>query len=174
MTISERLLPEFDQEMANTRILLARVPDNKADWKPHEKSMMLGALAAHIAQLPSWATRIVDTETLDLAPVLSGGYKPYVANSAEELLRSFDKNVTEAREALTKAGDEHLDQIWTIQVGEKTITSGPRIQMIHSMFMNHLIHHRAQLGVYLRLNDVPLPALYGPSADEGQSMFGGK
>jgi uncharacterized damage-inducible protein DinB len=174
MTISELLFPEFDQEVANTRIMLARVPDNKGEWKPHEKSMMLGALAGHIAQLPSWAARIVDTETLDLAPVLSGGHKPYVANSTEELLQSFDKNVSEARGSLTKASDEHLNRIWTIRVGEKIITSAPRLQMIRSMFMNHLIHHRAQLGVYLRLNDIPLPALYGPSADEGQSMFGGK
>jgi uncharacterized damage-inducible protein DinB len=174
MKISEMLLPEFDQEMANTRKMLARVPETKGDWKPHEKSMMLGALAGHIAQLPSWAARIVNTEDLDLAPVFSGGYKPYVANSAEEILRSFDASVTEAREALTKVSDEHLGQIWTIRVGEKTITSAPRLQMIRSMFLNHLIHHRAQLGVYLRLNDIPLPALYGPSADEGQSMFGGK
>lgn len=171
MRISEMLLPEFDQEMTNTRTLLQRVPANMADYKPHEKSMILGRLAGHVAELPSWATRIVDTEFLDLKPVMSGGYKPYVCSSADELVGTFDKHVKEAREALTRATDNVLNQTWSVRMGEKIVSSATKLQMIRSLCMNHLIHHRAQLGVYLRLNNIPLPALYGPSADEGKSMF---
>jgi len=168
MNISEMLLPEFDQEMASTRVLLQRVPANKVDWKPHEKSMILGRLAGHVAELPLWAERVVDTEMFDLTTMVTGQYKPYVATSSEDLLQTFDKNVTQAREALAKASDEHLSKVWSLQIHGKAIASGTRLAMIRSMSMNHLIHHRAQLGVYLRLNDIPLPPMYGPSADEGK------
>jgi len=167
MTISELLLPEFDQEMANTRRLLERVPGGKADWKPHEKSMTLGRLAGHIAELPSMGVRIINTEVLDLSSLASGGYQPYVARSSDDLLHTFDKNVAEVREAVAGASDKHFSAPWSMHIAGKTLASGSRMFMIR-MFFNHLIHHRAQLGVYLRLNDVPLPALYGPSADEGR------
>jgi len=170
MRISEMLLPEFDQEMTNTRNLLQRVPAGKADYKPHDKSMTLGRVAGHIAELPSFFTRIVDTEFVDLMSMMSEGYQPLVSSSADELVRTFDNNVKAAREALMRASDEHLSQVWSLKFGEKIVASAPKLQMIRSMCMNHIVHHRAQLGVYLRLNDIPLPAMYGPSADEGKSI----
>jgi uncharacterized damage-inducible protein DinB len=170
MTLSEILLPEFDQEMASTRKLLQRVPVAKTDWKPHEKSMTLGRLAGHIAELPAWAGRIVNTEMIDLTPMVSGQQQPYIPTSSEDLLRKYDQSVAEARQAIAGASDQHLNQIWSIQLKGTTFLSSPRLPMIRSMFMNHLIHHRAQLGVYLRLNDIPLPPMYGPSADEGKAF----
>lgn len=174
MSISEMILPEFDQEMMNTRRLLERAPMHKAEWKPHEKSMTLGRLAGHIAELPGWAVRVINLDSLDLTPMVTGGYQAYVASSSDELLRTFDKNVSEARSALAAASDQHFGQIWSMQLRGKTMLSMPRLPMIRNLFLNHLIHHRAQLGVYLRLNDIPLPALYGPSADEGNSFFAGE
>ena len=170
MTISDMLLPEFDQEMTSTRSLLQRVPIANTEWKPHEKSMTLGRLAGHIAELPAWAERIVNTEMIDLTPMVSGQHQPYLPTSSEDLLGKFDQSVTEARQAIAGASDQHLNQIWSIQLKGTTFLSSPRLPMIRSMFMNHLIHHRAQLGVYLRLNDIPLPPMYGPSADEGKAF----
>jgi uncharacterized damage-inducible protein DinB len=171
MSISEMLLIEFDQEMAGARKLLERVPVDKAAWKPHEKSMTLGRLAGHVAELPGWAVHAIRENSLDLAPVISGGYRPYIATSQEDLLKTFDKNVVEARQSLAGASDEHLHQMWSLQMGDKTIMSMPRVAVIRTMFMNHLIHHRAQLGVYLRLNNVPIPGMYGASADDPPSPF---
>jgi uncharacterized damage-inducible protein DinB len=171
MSISEILFPEFDQEMANTRKVLERVPAGKADWKPHEKSMTLGRLAGHIAELPGWGAMIFNLDVLDLTPMVTGDYKAYVANSPDELLQTFDKNVSDARAGLVAASDAHLNQIWSIQLKGKTMLSGPRLPMVRNMFLNHLIHHRGQLGVYLRLNGIPLPPLYGPTADEGKSFI---
>jgi uncharacterized damage-inducible protein DinB len=174
MRINELLLSEFDQEMKKTRKLLERVPSGKADWKPHEKSMTLARLAGHIAELPSWAGRILNSESLDLTPAMSGGYKPYMSDSAEELQITFDKWTAEAREALAKAGEKDLEATWSLQLHGRTLFSMSRFEVIRNMFINHLIHHRAQLGVYLRLNDIPLPEMYGPSADEGGGMFNAK
>jgi len=168
MSISDLLLPEFDQEMAGTRNLLQRVPMDKPDWKPHNKSMTMGRLAGHVAELANWAARIIETEVLDITPAVTEGHHGYAAKSSQELLQVFDKNAAEARNVLAKSSDEHLNKVWSMTLKGKTVLSGPRYPMIRSMFLNHLIHHRAQLGVYLRLNDVPLPAMYGPSADEGQ------
>jgi uncharacterized damage-inducible protein DinB len=168
MSIREMLLSELDQEMENTRKMLERVPLDKADWKPHEKSMMLGRLAGHIAELPSMGARVVKMDIFDLASMMTGGHQPYVAKSSDDLLRTFDRNVAEFREALAGTSDQHLNQVWSMQLNGKTLASGHRLPMIRSIFMNHIIHHRAQLGVYLRLNHIPLPALYGPSADEGR------
>ncbi len=166
MTISEMLLPEFDHEMKVTRNLLQRVPVEKADWKPHQKSMLLGRLAGHVAELPAWAGRVVTTEMIDIGPMVAGQYKPYIPESQADLLEKFDQNVAEARQALAGASDEHFGQSWSLQINGQPVESGTRLQMIRLMSMNHLVHHRAQLGVYLRLNEVPLPAMYGPSADE--------
>jgi uncharacterized damage-inducible protein DinB len=164
MTISQMLLPEYDQEMANTRKLLERVPENKLDFQPHQKSMTLGRLASHVAELPSWATVTLQTEALNLPP----GQQAYIAKSRQELLDSFDKNVVEARQAIAAASDKDLAQNWTLNFGGKTVISMPRTAVLRISFMNHLIHHRAQLGVYLRLNNVEIPGMYGPSADEMQ------
>ena len=170
MSISQTLLPEYDQEMTNTRKLLECVPEGKWDWKPHDKSMPLGRLAGHVAELPNWALNTIRRSSLDLTPPGGSGFQPYIPGSRKELLETFDKNVSEAREAIAGASDEHLHQIWSLQFRGKTVLSMPRAAVLRSVVMNHLIHHRAQLGVYLRLNDVAIPGMYGPSADEGK-MF---
>lgn len=173
MSISESMLPEFDQEMANTRKLLERVPVDKLAWKPHEKSMPLGRLAGHVAELPGWVVNAIRLDSLDLTPPAGGGFEAYVPRSREDLLATFDKNVSEAREALARATDDHLHQIWSLHFAGKTVLAMPRAAVLRSVVMNHLIHHRAQLGVYLRLNNVAIPGMYGPSADEGR-MFAGE
>ncbi len=167
MTISEALLPEFDHEMANARRSLERVPQDRLAWKPHEKSMSLGRLAQHVSQIPSWGRETITKESIDVAPPGAPPYQPPPVNSLSELLEEFDKNVANARAAIAGADDEHMKKPWTLLAGGKIIFTLPRAAVLRSMVLNHLIHHRAQLGVYLRLNDVPVPATYGPSADEG-------
>jgi uncharacterized damage-inducible protein DinB len=162
MTFSEALLPEFDEEMKNTRKLLECVPDGKFDYQPHPKSMALGRLASHVAEMPAWAVMTLDTEVLDLQP----DFKPHVATSRAGLLDMFDTSVSQAREKIGAASDEDWQKIWTFKYAGKTIMAMPRSTVMRSTVMNHLIHHRAQLGVYLRLNDVAFPGMYGPSADE--------
>ena len=164
MPISQTLLPEFDHEMENTRKLLELVPDGKFDYVPHEKSMKLGRLASHVAELPGWAKHTLETELLELQP----GQQPFLAGSRKELLETFDKNVREARAAIAAASDDELGKTWTLKFGEETVLSMPRTGVLRNMVMNHMIHHRAQLGVYLRLNNVTFPGMYGPSADEMQ------
>jgi uncharacterized damage-inducible protein DinB len=169
MTLSEMLLLDFDQEMANTRKTLERVPLDKPDWKPHEKSMALGRLAQHVAELPSWAVFTIGQDSLDIAPVGAPQYQPPPpASSREELLAMFDKSAADARAVIAGASDEHLMKPWALLVGGKTIFSMPRAVVLRNMVLNHGVHHRAQLGVYLRLNGLPVPGCYGPSADEGQ------
>ena len=161
MTISESLLPEFDREMANTRKSLERVPEDKLDWKPHPKSHTMRWLAGHVANLPAWAVMAIQRDSIDLAP--PGAPEP---DSCAALLEMFDKNAAEARAAIAGASDEELLKPWSLLAGGQAIITLPRVAVLRGSVMNHLIHHRAQLGVYLRLNDVPVPALYGPSADE--------
>jgi len=166
MPMSQSLLPEFDHEMANTRKALERVPEDKFGWKPHEKSMSLGRLATHVAELSGWVSNTLESESLDFAPPGAPPYQPLIAASRTALLEMFDKNVAAARAAISAASDAQLMAPWTLLAGGKTIFSMPRIAVLRGMVMNHMIHHRGQLTVYLRLNDVPVPALYGPSADE--------
>jgi len=167
MSISEALLPEFDHEMANTRKTLERVPVDKFDFKPHEKSMPMGALSLHLAEMPGWVAETINKDSLDVAPVdAPPAERPQVKSSAD-LLALFDKNVATARDALTGVSDEHLLKPWTLLGGGQEILTLPRVGVLRSFIMNHSIHHRAQLGVYLRLNDIPVPSIYGPSADEG-------
>ncbi|HYR92346.1 MAG TPA: DinB family protein [Terriglobia bacterium] len=168
MKISDMLLPEFDQEMANTRKTLERIPDDKFGWKPHEKSMPLGRLAAHLAEMPGWAVMGIEQDSLDLAPPSGPAPQPTIANSRQEVLDLFDKNKNEARAAIAKASDEHLVKNWSLLRGGQTLMTLPRTGVLRGFVMNHMIHHRAQLGVYLRLNNIPVPSIYGPSADEGQ------
>jgi uncharacterized damage-inducible protein DinB len=162
MAIRDMLLPEFDDEMKKTRKMLERVPEDKLDYKPHQKSMTLGRLASHIAELPGWAKHTLASDALDLPP----GRPPYSAQSREELLATFDKNVSEARELIVRVTDEALEKTWTLKFDGNTIFSMPRSTVLRNAVMNHLIHHRAQLSVYLRLNEVEIPGMYGPSADE--------
>jgi uncharacterized damage-inducible protein DinB len=166
MGIAETLLPEFDQEMANTRKVLERVPDDKWNWKPHEKSGTTGWLAGHVGTVPEWLTMVLTSESLDYAPVDGPSYTPPKIENNKQLLAAFDKGAAEARAALTKAGDKDFAVNWTLLGGGQKIFTMPRAECIRSMVMNHLIHHRAQLTVYLRLLNVPVPGLYGPSADE--------
>jgi uncharacterized damage-inducible protein DinB len=167
MTLSAALLPEFDQEMASTRKCLERVPEEKFGWKPHPKSATLGWLATFIAVLPSWTTTTIAQDSLDLAPPGSPPPKPNpVGASRQAVLELFDKNVAAARAALAGASDEQLMKPWTLLKGGEKLLTLPKIAVLRSFVMNHMIHHRAQLGVYLRLNDVAVPAIYGPTADE--------
>jgi len=162
MTFSQTLLPEFDEEMKNTRKLLECVPDGKFDYQPHPKSMTLGRLASHVADLPSVVTRALDQEVFDLQP----DFKPWTGASRAELLEMFDKCVTVSRAKIVAAADEEWAKTWTFKFAGKPVFSNPRSAVVRGTVMNHLIHHRAQLGVYFRLNDVEIPGMYGPSADE--------
>ena len=166
MPIAQMLLPEFDQEVKSTRKLLDCVPDGKFDYKPHEKSMTLGRLAAHVAEMPSYMISTLRLERLDF----TGEEKPFAPATRQELLDAFDKNSTEARELLAKATDEELAKVWTLTYKGQQIFAMPRTAVLRSMVLSHLIHHRGQLGVYLRMNNVEIPGMYGPSADE-MNMF---
>ncbi len=164
MPVCEVLLPEFDFEMANTRKMLERVPDGKFNYKPHEKSMTLGRLAAHVAEIPSYLTFTMQNERLDL----TGEETHATPNTRKELLDAFDKHVAEGRRALATASDEALAKTWTLTYKGQQIFSMPRAAVVRGMVISHLIHHRAQLSVYLRLNNVGIPGMYGPSADDAE------
>jgi len=167
MPIKDALLPEFDQEMGNTRKTLERVPDNKLDWKPHAKSMSMGHLATHIANMIAWTSDTMNKDSFDISPPGAPPYKEVPAGSQAELLKKFDENVASARAALAGATDQAFLANWSLKAAGNTLFTMPRIACVRSFVMNHVIHHRAQLGVYLRLNDIPVPSIYGPSADEG-------
>ncbi|MCU1266703.1 MAG: DinB superfamily protein [Acidobacteria bacterium] len=169
MAIKDGLLPEFDNEMANTRKTLERAPNDKFDWAPHPKSSTMGGLVTHLANLPSWVSFTIDQDSLDIAPN-GEPQRATPVHSNAEAVETFDNNVAAARAAIAGASDEQLFQPWTLMANGKTLMTLPKVAVLRSFVMNHLIHHRAQLGVYLRLNDVPVPSIYGPSADEG-SMF---
>jgi uncharacterized damage-inducible protein DinB len=160
MTIAETLLPEFDQEMATTRKLLERVPDDKGPWKPHPKSFSLGHLAQLISWMPAWLTRMLRESELDL-----GQTPGYSLEKTSTLLAGFDKNVREGREAIASAKDAAFALPWSLKRGGRVLFTAPRQTIVRS-HINHLVHHRGQLTVYLRLLDVPLPSIYGPTADE--------
>lgn len=163
MTMSQALLPEFDNEMRITRRVLERVADDKFDWKPHAKSMTMGQLAGHLAELPGFAASMIKTEGINFD---KGEYQPAKVTNQAETLALFDKTSAEAREAIVGATDDHLRQNWHLIYKEKKLFDAPRAVGIRAMAMNHIVHHRGQLTVYLRLNDIPVPAIYGPSADE--------
>jgi uncharacterized damage-inducible protein DinB len=164
--MNEPLLQELDQELANTRKVLARVPMDRYDWKPHERSLSLGDLSNHVARLPAWGAATIQSESLDLDPTVGGFEPPSPAEDTEGLLAIFDSTAGEFREALEEASDEVLLAHWTLGKGGQEFFTMARITVLRWMILNHLIHHRGQLTVYLRMNDVPIPALYGPSADE--------
>ena len=163
MAIKDALLPEFDHEMATTRKVIERVPAEEFDYKPHGKSMTMGRLASHIAEMPTWATTGIAMDSIDLA----GGYQPFEPKSTAELLEVFDKNVAGARNAIAGVSDETLMKSWSLKRGDVTLMTMPKIAVVRSFVLNHVIHHRGQLSVYLRLNDIAVPSIYGPSADEG-------
>ncbi|MBI4852000.1 MAG: DinB family protein [Acidobacteria bacterium] len=166
MKISDTLLPEFDHEMAGTRKTLARVPEDKFGWKPHEKSMTMVDLASHLANIASWMGITVNQDSFDVAPKDGEPFQTPKANSVKELLEIFDKNVADSRAILAQASNETLMGNWTFLNGGQTVFVLPKVAVVRSFIFNHNVHHRAQLGVYLRLNDVAVPSIYGPSADE--------
>lgn len=165
MSIAETFLPEFDQESATTRRVLERVPEEKFDWTPHPKSASMRWLANHVATIPMWAEMTMKTEKLDL-DTPEGQKRPPLPATHSELMATFEKNIAAAREAIAAADDQKMAETWSLVAGGRAVLSMPRAAVLRSMVMNHGIHHRAQLCVYLRLNDVPVPSVYGPSADE--------
>lgn len=162
MTISESLLAELEREAVPTRKLLERVPLEKSDWAPHKKSTPLGRLATHIAELPGWTTMTLEHNELDFA---KSGYKLRVAGSPGELIEIFEDSLSRAEKTLKNTDDSVYSEDWTLRDGESIYFTVPKIEMMRSNF-NHLFHHRGQLSVYLRLLDIPLPGVYGPTADE--------
>jgi len=165
MAFKDTLLAEFDMEMDSTRRTLERVPDDKFGWKPHEKSGTLGWMATHIATIPHWAKMTMGQESFDLAAGRSN-FTPPKADNRKEVLDLFDKNRTEARAALAAGDDSAYGKPWALLMSGRELFREPRSAVLRRMVFNHIIHHRGQLTVYLRLLNVPVPALYGPSADE--------
>lgn len=163
MSLSQAMAEELKQEAVSTRKMLERVPQDAFDWKPHEKSMALGRLAGHIAELPSMIIAMVTMDEMNFS-----NYKPFKPASVPELVETLDKNITSAVELLKNQADEQLPKTWSIKSGEKVFLEMPRGQFIR-WALSHIIHHRGQLAVYLRLRDVPLPPVYGPTADESMS-----
>ena len=163
MTISNLLLVEFDEEVKKTRAMLERVPEGKGEFAPHVKSMTLARLAPHVAELAGFGLSVLTTPSMDFA---AGEYKPLPFESGEQLVRVFDATAAKVREALAKTPDAAWSENWKLSFSGRTLFEGPRFVAYRQMFLNHIVHHRAQLGVYLRMNNAPLPATYGPSADE--------
>ena len=163
MNLSQTLIPEFDQEMKNTRKVLERVPEDKLDWAPHEKSMTLGRLATHLAELAGLGSMILGSESFDLAAGRGG---PKALASRQEILDLFDKSTAQLREALVATQDETFHSKWSLLRAGTTLFTLPKIATLRTMYFNHIIHHRGQLTVYLRLAGAAVPSVYGPSADE--------
>ena len=160
------LLPEFDHEMANTRKVLQRVPEDKLYWKVHEKSNTIGWVGMHLAEIPGWVNLTLNHDSLDVAPPGGEPYRTPAATSRQDILDRFDKNVAGARAAIAAASDQQFAKPWSLLKGGETVLTMPRAAVLRSFVLSHNIHHRAHLCVYLRLNGIPVPALYGPSADE--------
>lgn len=163
--LGQFLAAELEQEAISTRKMLERVPADKLSWKPHEKSMSLMQLAVHVSEIPSWTGPSMNAPELDFAKF---DYSPPTVTSADELVAMFDKNVAEALEVLRSAEDATFGESWTMRNGETVYFTMPKAAVMRGFVMSHFIHHRGQLSVYLRLLDVPVPSIYGPSADEGQ------
>jgi uncharacterized damage-inducible protein DinB len=166
MTLGQSLLPEFDREMAGTRKTLERVPEDRLSWRPHPRSSTLGDLAAHLANLQSFVALILEHDSFDFAPVGQPPRRPEAPGSRQALLAAFDSHLAAGRPLVAAATDEQMRAPWTMLAGGRTVFTMPRAACLRSLVMNHGIHHRAQLGVYLRMLEVPVPGLYGPSADE--------
>lgn len=164
MAMSDAFLDEFDYEAATTRRLFERVPDDHFDWKPHEKSFTLHQLTQHMAEMPGWMRAVGGQDELDLAD--AGDQPRPTIETTEDLLRVFDENVAVFRQEMQKLSDDDMMKPWRLRTGEKVHFEVPRVGAIRTFVLSHLIHHRGQLAVYLRLLDVPIPSIYGPSADD--------
>ncbi len=163
MNLIDPVLAELAHEAATTRRLLERVPEPQLAWKPHEKSMTLGRLATHIAEIPGWVGSIVEKDEFDVG---GGGHTPPTIDRVPEIVAMFDRNVAAATAVLKRQSNDRLLAKWQLKRKGQLVVEMPRMGMIRALLMNHLIHHRGQLSVYLRLQDVPLPSIYGPTADE--------
>lgn len=163
MSIMDGILQEFNQECVGTRKVLERLPEKELGWKPHAKSMTMGVLACHVAETPSWVESIVKEDELDFN---MADYKPLDLKKVSEILKRFDTNVKAAKKAMQGVADAKLLLPWTLKGNGQVLFTMPRVAVLRAMILNHTVHHRGQLTVYLRMKDVPLPALYGPSADE--------
>jgi uncharacterized damage-inducible protein DinB len=163
MSFAESMIQEFAQESATTKKLLERLSDDTLTWKPHEKSMTMGRLATHVAEMSAWAPIITEADELDLATRTAS---PSALGSCKEILEAFHAKVEAFNKALAGKSDQELLRPWKLKNGSHVILELPRVVALRSLVMNHLIHHRGQLSVYLRLNNIPVPSIYGPSADE--------
>lgn len=166
MRIADLLLPEYDSEVATTRRVLERVPDDRGEWKPHEKAFKMAHLAQLVAMLPDWVVKTLEQTELDIAPKDRPPGAGYTVEKTATLLSLFDKNAKAGRIALARATDEELQVPWTLKAGGTAVLTQPRYMILRQMVLNHLVHHRAQLGLYLRLSDQKVPQMYGPTADE--------
>lgn len=166
MSYAVSLLPEFDEEMANTRKVLERFPEEKADWRAHPKSNTLGWNANHLAEIPGWVVGTINDTEWDFSPPGAPAYQTPALATRAEILAEFDKNVAAARQAIESVNDEDMEVPWTLKYQGDVIFTMPRAAVIRSFVLNHIIHHRAITCVYLRLNDLPVPGMYGPSGDE--------
>lgn len=162
MSNIQTLVKEMENEATTTRKMLSRVPDDKFGWKPHEKSMSIQQLTTHIAELPGWVSMVINTEELDFA---AQPYSPRILNNTKELLQYFEETLTDGKTQLSKASDEQLLPNWTLRNGSEIYVVSSKADMIRTTYCQ-IVHHRAQLGVYLRLLNIPIPGSYGPSADE--------
>jgi uncharacterized damage-inducible protein DinB len=163
--LASAFLAELENEAKVTRACLERVPADKFDWKPHEKSMTMGRLATHCAEMFGWTKETLKSDVLDFAAF---DFKPFEPTSNDELLAFFDDHLAKAKQILSETSDETFMTDWTMRNGEQVYFTMPKVAVMRTFVMNHIIHHRGQLSVYLRLNDIPVPSIYGPSADEGQ------
>lgn len=166
MTVAQEFLAEFEEEMEATRRMLERVPDEALDFRPHPKSMSMGSLAGHIAEMIGWAAVTARQQEFDIDPPGGQAPQPYVTTSRAAMLVFFDSNVVGAKREIAEVNDEDMQAPWTFLKGGNTVFKLPRIKVLRKFCLNHIIHHRAQLGIYLRLNNVPVPGPYGPSADD--------
>ena len=167
MELGPMFLGQLERESSATRRTIERVPEGRNDWKPHQKSMTLGYLAALVATMPGWAEFMIERDELDLSDPSSEAFKTKTADTNQELLQRFEEGVGKSRRALQKATEEHLLRPWRFAMGGQVLFEAPRYVVLSESLFGHLAHHRGQLTVYLRLNDAPVPAIYGPSADEG-------
>lgn len=169
MSNCDFLKEEFEHEIASTRKVLSACPEDKLTWQPHQKSMTLGRLAGHVAEIPRWISRILENETFDIMPGGARAFQPLNPNNKDELLHAFEEHVTKSRDLIAQATEEQLSHTWSMLFNGKSVLTKTRYGAIRFLAMNHMIHHRGQLTVYLRLEGIPVPGVYGPSADEKTS-----
>jgi len=163
MKFIDPMIAQLKHEAAVTRKFLERIPEDKFDWKPHEKCMALGYLSSHIAESLSWTREVVEKDEIDIQ---AGSYQPWEGKTRAEISKKFDDGLRDAIDAMKGVSNEALGETWTMKVGGETAFSAPRGATLQAFIISHMIHHRAQLGLYLRLNDIPVPQAYGPTADE--------